>query len=131
MEIKVTLEGGMKTNAEVRGFNIKNDQSVANGGEGSAPEPYTMFLSSIVACAAAYVAGFCNNRKLDVSGIELIQNVEFEEATHTLKKVKIQIQVPKSFPEKYIGALVKVANKCSVKNAILAQPEFETETVII
>lgn len=131
MEIKVTFPGGKKTEAQVKEFVVSTDQSVANGGEGTAPEPFTLFLTSIVSCAGVYVSGFCQNRDIPTDGITLVQKAFMDPETHTLQKIKIQIQVPKSFPEKYLGALVKVANKCSVKNAILAQPEFETETVIV
>jgi putative redox protein len=38
--------------------------------------------------------------------------------------------VPASFPEKYREALVRVADQCSVKRAIQAQPVFQVRTVV-
>ena len=35
-----------------------------------------------------------------------------------------ELQLPPTFPEKYRDAVVKVAEQCSVKRAIVAQPGF-------
>ncbi|MGC4117215.1 MAG: OsmC family protein [Myxococcales bacterium] len=129
-ELVVTFPGGKKVNAEYHGHLLKTDQTVENGGEASAPEPYTLFLASIGACAGIFVLGFCQARNIDSSGIRLTQTMEWNEETHVLKKVSLQIHVPPSFPAKYHDALVRVADGCSVKKAIQAQPVFDVRTVV-
>ena len=53
-EIKVAFSGGLRIDAEYRGFLIKTDQPVADGGEGSAPAPFDLFLASLATCAGYY-----------------------------------------------------------------------------
>ena len=38
--------------------------------------------------------------------------------------------MPESFPAKYHQALVRVANKCTVKRTLHDPPEIETRTVV-
>ncbi len=64
MNIKITFGGGKKVNAEFKDFIVKTDQSIKSGGDGSAPEPFQYFLSSIGTCAGIYVLSFCESRKI-------------------------------------------------------------------
>jgi len=47
MDMKITFPGGKKVNADFNGFTHNTDQAVTSGGEGTAPEPFTLFLASI------------------------------------------------------------------------------------
>lgn len=59
MEIKITFPGGKKVNAEMGGMVIPTDQSIEDGGEGTAPSPLSYFLASLGTCAGIYVLSFC------------------------------------------------------------------------
>jgi putative redox protein len=128
MELNITFSGGKRVDAKVNGFTISTDQSPAGGGEGSAPEPFTYFLSSIGTCAGIYVLGFCQARGIPTEGIRLTQHVEFDPEKHRLSRVKIDIHLPADFPEKYKDAVRRAAETCAVKRAILDPPEFAIET---
>jgi putative redox protein len=128
MELKITFGGGKRVDAQVNGSTIHTDQSAANGGEGSAPEPFTHFLASIGTCAGVYVLGFCQARGIPTDRISLTQRAEFDEARHRLQRVRIDIHVPPDFPEKYLQAVRRAAETCAVKRAILDPPEFVLET---
>ncbi len=133
MEIRITFPGGKKVDAEVNGRTIKTDQSVKVGGEGSAPEPYLIFLSSIGACAGIYVLSFCQSRGIPTEGVSLLQRLEFispEPGKTRLDKISIDIIVPPEFPEKYHDAIIRVADQCTVKKAIMDPPEFDIKTVV-
>jgi putative redox protein len=129
-EMTITLPGGMRVDAEMGDHVIRTDQSVADGGEGSAPEPYALFLASIGTCAGAYVIGFCRARDIPSEHIRLIQKNEFEGNNLELKKVRIEIQVPPDFPRKYYKALARTAGLCNVKRDIATPPAFEIETTL-
>lgn len=129
-ELTITFPGGKRVDAEFSGRLIATDQSPAAGGEGSAPEPFALFLASIGTCAGIYVLGFCQARNLPTEGVRLTQRVEFNPATRALSRVHLDIQVPASFPEKYRDALIRAADGCAVKKAIQAQPEFVVRTVV-
>jgi len=51
MEMEVFFPGGKKVNSTYKGFTVKTDQAKNEGGDGTAPEPYDLFLASIGTCA--------------------------------------------------------------------------------
>jgi len=117
--------------ADFKGFTVVTDQSVKDGGEGSAPSPYEYFLASIGTCAGIYVLSFCETRKISTEHISLMQRLEFRTVDGgkvVLDKLIIEILVPPDFPEKYHQALIKVADQCAVKKTILNPPKFEITT---
>jgi ribosomal protein S12 methylthiotransferase accessory factor len=128
-ELTITLPGGKKVDAAFGDHVVRTDQPASNGGEGSAPSPFQLFLASLGTCAGIYVAGFCQKRGVPTDGITLVQRNRFDEATGTLAGVDFEIRVPKDFPEKYFDALVRVVDQCAVKKAIQAQPAFSVKTV--
>lgn len=130
-ELIITLPGGKKVDAAFDGMVVKSDQPVTNGGEGSAPSPFQLFLSSLGTCAGIYVAGFCQKRGVATDGIRLVQRNRFDTQSGVLAGVDFEIQVPKDFPEKYYEALVRVVDQCAVKRAIQAQPAFSVKTVAV
>ena len=56
MEMKIYSGGGKQVLADYEGFTIRTDQPVKDGGEGSAPEPFSLFLASLGTCAGQFVA---------------------------------------------------------------------------
>lgn len=127
-EILVTFAGGKKVNASFGGVEIKTDQSVKAGGEGSAPEPFVLFLASIGTCAGIYVQGFCEARGIPFENIKLVQRMEAV-STGKLEKVTIEVVVPGDFPGKYLASVERVANLCAVKKTIMNPPEFEVKAI--
>lgn len=131
MGIKIIFPGNKKVDAIMpSGFVIHTDQPVREGGDGSAPAPFELFLASIGTCAGIYIVGFCESRNIPYEGIEIIQDLVYDPIQRRIAKIKLEIRVPKDFPEKYYDALVKSANICAVKKTIQDAPEFETFTVV-
>jgi putative redox protein len=128
-EMTVAFPGGKKVDATFGGFTVVTDQSEKNGGDGSAPEPFDLFLASLATCAGIYVLGFCQKRDIPTDGIRLVQRLDRDEEKKIVR-IAISIEVPASFPEKYHEALVRVAAKCAVKRTIESPPEFAIETVV-
>jgi putative redox protein len=133
MDMKITFPGGKKVNAEMNGIIIPTDQSVEDGGEGTAPSPFIYFLSSLGTCAGIYVLSFCQQRQIDTAGLELTQKMEFvtdDTGKKRLSRLSIDIMLPPGFPEKYRNAIVKTAELCTVKKVITNPPEFVINTHI-
>jgi ribosomal protein S12 methylthiotransferase accessory factor len=105
------------------------DQPPAGGGEGSAPSPFEVFLSSIGTCAGIYVLGFCRQRGLPTEGIRIVQRVHRSRETGMVEKIDLEIQVPPAFPQKYYDSLVRSAELCAVKKHLEHPPSFEVTTV--
>lgn len=129
--MNVSFPGGKLVNARYDRFEFTTDQAVDSGGTGSAPEPFDYFLASLATCAGIYVLGFCQKRNIPHDGISLTQSWEREEKTKRLTNVRISIEVPADFPDKYRDALVRVANQCLVKKTLENPPEFTVETVTL
>lgn len=123
--ITVTFPGGAQVCAQAGEFVIPTDQPFEDGGTNSAPAPYDLFLSSIATCSGIYVARFCQQRELSTEGMTMTLKIERNAELRKLEKVKIAIQLPDGFPEKYKKAVVRAAEMCSVKKALLDPPEFE------
>ncbi|MBN1182883.1 MAG: OsmC family protein [Bacteroidales bacterium] len=124
MNIEVMFGSGKKVNAYVNNFEIKTDQSPASGGEGSAPEPFTLFLASIATCAGIYVKSFCDQRGIPSEEIKLVQKSNFNPEKRLIDRINIEIQLPPDFPDKYKEAVIKSANLCAVKKHLHDPPEI-------
>ena len=126
----VTFPGGKRVNAEFDGFEVATDQCVDSGGDGSAPEPFEYFLASLATCAGIYVLGFCQKRGIPHDRLRLVQEWDRDGKSNRLTAVRISIEVPADFPEKYHAALVRAANQCAVKKVMEDPPDFVVETVV-
>lgn len=128
-EMKLSFPGGKRVYAHYDGFEIQTDQAPDSGGEGSAPEPYDLFLASLATCAGIYVLSFCQQRKIPMDGIELFQSWERQEKPRRMARIRIRIETPAGFPSRYLKALERSVHQCSVKKTILDPPDFLVEAV--
>ena len=124
MEMIIDFPGGSRVDAHFGPFTLQTDQPP----EASAPTPFATFLASIGTCAGIYVLGFCQQRSLPADGIRLIQRVYKEPSSGMVSKIDIEIQVPPTFPEKYLPSLVRSAELCAVKKHIEHPPAFDVFT---
>jgi putative redox protein len=128
MEMVIDFPGGARVDAHFGPYTVKTDQPPMGGGEGSAPTPFAVFLSSIGTCAGIYVLGFCKQRGLSTDGIRIVQRVHNDPVTRMIGKVDLEIQVPPDFPEKYYESLVRSAELCAVKKHLENPPQFDVYT---
>lgn len=131
MELIIDFPGGAKVDAEFGLFTVMTDQPPSAGGDGSAPTPFALFLSSIGTCAGIYILGFCKQRGLSTNGIRIIQRVHTDATTDMVSKIELEIQVPPTFPEKYLPSLVRAAELCKVKKHIETPPVFDVHTQVV
>lgn len=124
-EIKIVFGGGLKVDAEYKGFRIQTDQPVHQGGGGTAPSPFDYFLVSLAACAGFYALEFCQARKIPTEKLGVTMATERGEASKMIEKVTIRVDLPPGFPEKYRAPIVKAIDHCTVKAHILRPPQFE------
>jgi ribosomal protein S12 methylthiotransferase accessory factor len=128
--MEVTFDGGKVITAHLNGQTIRTDQPINNGGGNTAPAPFELFLASIGTCAGIYVKSFCDNRKIPSENITIIQSVEFDDQTRLPSNIKLDIQLPADFPEKYKDAVINAAELCMVKKTINNPPKFEVVSSI-
>lgn len=128
MEMMIDFPGGARVDAHFGAYTVMTDQPPMGGGEGSAPTPFAVFLSSIGTCAGIYVLGFCRQRGLPTDGIRIVQRVLSNPMNGMVDMVDLEIQVPESFPERYYEALVRSAEQCAVKKHLEKPPRFQVHT---
>lgn len=123
--IKVDFPGGKAVTATIGERSIPTDQSVLSGGEGKAPEPFALFLSSIVTCAGFYALSFCEQRGISAEalGLEMICRRHTSEPRYD--RFTIELTVPEEFPDKYRKGIQRAMDLCAVKKHIVNPPEFE------
>ena len=124
MEMEINFPGGKKVNSTYKGFTVETDQAKDEGGEGTAPEPYDLFLASIGTCAGIYVASFCQQREIDTSLLKLTLEFDRSVKTNLIEEIRIRIHLPPEFPAKYQKAIIRTAELCTVKRNIAAPPRF-------
>jgi ribosomal protein S12 methylthiotransferase accessory factor len=124
-DIEVSFPGGKRVDARVGKHVVTTDQPLEAGGNDTAVAPFELFLASLATCAGYYVLAFCDARGLPTDGIALRQRLEMDAATKLPKRVRIELQLPASFPEKYRKAVVRAAEGCKVKKLIAAAPSIE------
>jgi ribosomal protein S12 methylthiotransferase accessory factor len=124
MEMVIDFPGGARVDAHFGPFTVQTDQPPV----ASAPTPFATFLASIGTCAGIYVLGFCQQRGLPTEGIRIIQRMHSNMLTGMVGKIDLEIQVPPTFPEKYLPALVRSAELCAVKKHFENPPQFEVYT---
>jgi putative redox protein len=128
MEMMVDFPGGSRVDAHFETFTVHTDQPPHEGGQASSPTPFDTFLASLATCAGYYVMDFCRTRGIDTQGIRLLQRAERDRTTGMIRTIRLEIQLPASFPEKYKPAVVRAAELCKVKRHLEHPPTFEVQT---
>jgi ribosomal protein S12 methylthiotransferase accessory factor len=129
MDMQISFPGGVAVEAEFSGFRILTDQPVDSGGDGSAPSPFALYLASIGTCAGFFALRFCQQRGLETEGLGMSMSVERDEESRLPSQVKLTIQLPEGFPDKYSKAIIRATDQCAVKRSLQSPPEFVVETV--
>lgn len=125
-DIRISFPGGRRVNAELAsGRVIATDQAKDHGGEGSAPEPFELFLASLATCAGLYAHVFCTARSLSTDGLSLVQRHRMSDDGKRITHISLELTLPAGFPDKYRGAIANAAASCKVKKALSAPPDFE------
>ncbi|HOW84673.1 MAG TPA: OsmC family protein [Candidatus Aminicenantes bacterium] len=124
-ELKVAFGDNYRIDVAFKGFTIRTGQPVGDGGDGSAPSPFDLFLSSLAACAGYYALAFCQERQLQTEGLGLTMTAERGEVSKMIDRIVFTVDLPRGFPEKYRFALTKAIDHCTVKSHILRPPQFE------
>jgi ribosomal protein S12 methylthiotransferase accessory factor len=126
--MKIRFPGNKKVSAEFDGFTLVTDQPKESGGDGTAPGPFDLFLASMGTCAGIFVLSFCQKRGIPTEGLELVETFERDEEKHLVAKIRLEVRLPKGFPEKYRDSLIAAANLCTVKRHLHAPPVIEVVT---
>ncbi|KAA0252698.1 osmotically inducible protein OsmC [Acidobacteria bacterium ACD] len=123
----VRFPGGVAVEAAFGSHVVRTDQPPPLG-EGSAASPFDLFLVSLATCAGFYALRFCQERGLSTEGLGVTLTTERDPQKKRLSRVLIELALPAGFPEKYREAVLRAADQCAVKKAVLDPPELEVVT---
>lgn len=124
MEMEIGFPGGEKVETGFKGTTI----AVGSDNENEPGlEPLDLFFVSLGLCAGKYVMEFCRTRDLAYGETKITLSTQWDEDKKMHTEVRIHIQLPRGFPEKYKRAVIKAVNLCSVKKHIFTPPTFEVE----
>lgn len=123
MDMDISFPGGLKVQAQYQDFVIPTDQPPDEGGDGTAPEPFVLFLASLATCTGVYLLAFCRARDISTEGLGMKMTTQSNPDGNGVSRVEMDITLPKGFPEKYHKALLRVAGQCAVKKALNNPPE--------
>jgi ribosomal protein S12 methylthiotransferase accessory factor len=129
MDMEIRFPGGKKVKAFFDDYIVTTDQPVADGGSGSAPSPFELFLASIGTCTGYYVLSFCQKNNIPTEKMKLIARFLRNPTTHLVENIHIDIHVPRDFPEKYTNAVIKAAGACAVKRHLEQPPQIEIKVI--
>lgn len=121
----VSFPGGVVVDATYGGHTVRTDQPVEAGGTASAMSPFDLFLASIATCMGFYALRFCQERGLSTEGLSLTLEPVREENAKLVTLVRVAVQLPPGFPEKYLSPLERAVDHCAVKKHLMEPPRFE------
>ena len=123
--LTVSFPGGVAVDATYDGHTVRTDQPVQAGGNASAMSPFDLFFASIATCMGFYALRFCQERGLSSEGLRLTLEPVREENGKRVTLVRIAVQLPAGFPEKYKPAIERAIDHCAVKSHIVDPPRFQ------
>jgi ribosomal protein S12 methylthiotransferase accessory factor len=129
MEIKVNFLDNLRLEAKFDDFTVIADQPIRYKGDGSAPGPFDYFLASSALCAAYFVKVYCNARDIPTENIRLSQNNIVDPENRYKQIFKIQVELPADLSAKDRQGILRSIDRCTVKKAIQAEPDFVIEAV--
>lgn len=129
MEIKVKFLDNLRLEAKFDDFTVVADQPIRYKGDGSAPGPFDYFLASSALCAAYFVKLYCDTRNIPTDNIRLSQNNIVDPEDRYKQIFKIQVELPADISEKDRLGILRSIDRCTVKKAVQAGPDFVIEEV--
>ncbi len=129
MEIKVNFLDKLRLEAKFDDFTVIADQPIRYKGDGSAPGPFDYFLASSALCAAYFVKLYCETRNIPTDNIRLSHNNIVDPENRYKHTFKIQVELPADISDKDRQGILRSIDRCSVKRAVQAGPEFVIEEV--
>jgi uncharacterized OsmC-like protein len=94
------------------------------GGKGRYPTPPDYFVASLSSCIAAFVLQYCNQARLDATGLEVA--IDYEKGTQPahLRQLVVNIHLPNADVAERIDAIRRVAEHCTVHETICKMKEL-------
>jgi putative redox protein len=127
--INVTYSNGVKFNVTREGHTLVCDQPVAGGGADAGLSPVELLAASLATCAGYFVAKFLQARKLDCAGLSVDVDFDYADNPRRVGAFRMRMKLPPGVPEKYLDAVKRTIETCTVHNTLHVPPTIETELI--
>jgi uncharacterized OsmC-like protein len=103
---------------EVGGQRITTDVTPPMGGKGRAPTPPDLFVVSLGACVAAFVAHYCEQQGIDTRELWVETAFEKNEQPAFLTNFKVDVHLPYADCGDRMAAVKRVADHCIIEETL-------------
>jgi uncharacterized OsmC-like protein len=103
---------------EVGGQRITTDVTPPMGGKGRAPTPPDLFVVSLGACVAAFVAHYCEQQGIDTRELWVETAFEKNEQPAFLTNFKVDVHLPHADCGDRMAAVKRVADHCIIEETL-------------
>ena len=127
--LQVNYEGGRRFTSVFsdNALEVPSDQKPEAGGNGSAPEPFQLFLAALASCACVYIQGYCNRKGIDWSGIKLRLKGAWNSERRVYEKLCFVIDSEAELPSKDKALIETAIRNSAVYRQIIHQAEMGIE----
>jgi putative redox protein len=119
MPVAITrYQGDMLFETEVGGQRITTDVTPPMGGKGRAPTPPDLFVVSLGACVAAFVAHYCEQQGIDTRDLTVDTGFEKTDKPAFLTNFRIDVRLPHAECGDREAAVKRVADHCIIHETL-------------
>jgi putative redox protein len=128
MSMTISFPQGVAVDATLDGHTVRTDQPPPLG-RGEAMSPFDLFFASLGTCMGFYALRFCQERNITTEDLRLEIDRVYDAAGRRVSTVRVSLELPPDFPEKYVDAIKRAVDHCAVKRLIADPPAFELSVV--
>jgi uncharacterized OsmC-like protein len=108
----VTHISGEKFSIRIRDHEIVVDQTVAGGGDDSAPTPLELLGASLGSCIAFYMRRFLETRAFPSSDLRVEVSHTRDRNPSRIDAFQVRVVLPPDIPAKYLPMIERVLDTC-------------------
>ncbi|MFP4166011.1 MAG: OsmC family protein [Opitutales bacterium] len=108
---------------------IPSDQSPANGGNSSAPEPFQLLLAGMASCAAVYIQGYCETKGIDWQQTHLRLKGEWDKKARLYERMEFELSGAENMPSEHKKLIETAIHRSAVLRQIKHPTQF-TVTIV-
>ncbi|MGA8906655.1 MAG: OsmC family protein [Acidobacteriaceae bacterium] len=125
MEVTVQHLGGVQFEIQARQHTVFSDQPPENGGYDEGMTPPELFLASLGACAAYYVAEYLRQKGLASEGTRVKVVAEKVMNPPRIDNIRIEVELPMASEERDRAGVDRAVHRCLIHNTLMHPPKIE------
>jgi uncharacterized OsmC-like protein len=125
MKLTTTYHSGTRYDIMSGKHRVITDQPVEDGGRDAGMSPVELFVGSVASCIAYFVGQFCGRHGISREGLSVDAEWTMAERPHRVGRIDIGIHLPHRITAEERERLLKVAQGCTVHQAIAVTPNID------